>query len=110
MRSVHLDESRAYWPAVRPRLQKAEFFAGTLRRTLVGGLVLGIRTAPQRLSVDPRSGVVRRQPVYTEIFQRAFKRAVQAAGIAKPVTPHTPRHCFATRLLQSGADIWAIQE
>jgi len=49
-----------------------------------------------RLSVDPRSGKVRRHHVSEQIVQRAVKTALRKAGLRKNGTCHSFRHSFAT--------------
>ena len=62
------------------------------------------------LSVDPRSGVVRRHHVDDKVLQLAMRQAVVRAGITKPATVHTLRHSFATHLLISGVNIREVQQ
>lgn len=49
------------------------------------------------------------KPISPGSVRKAVRKAVNACGISKKVTPHVLRHSFATHLLETGTDIRVIQ-
>lgn len=50
------------------------------------------------------------KPISRQFFFKQIKKYALEAGIETPISPHTLRHCFATHLLENGAQLRAVQE
>jgi site-specific recombinase XerD len=77
-----LETLRAYWRWMKPQTY---LFPGTIKRI--------------------RADV----PITPNIVWLACRQAAQAAGIDKPIHPHTLRHSCASHLLEAGTDLRTIQ-
>ena len=50
------------------------------------------------------------EPLSRQYFFKQIKKYALLAGIMENISPHTIRHCFATHLLENGADLRMVQE
>lgn len=50
------------------------------------------------------------KPLSRQYFYLQVKKYAKLAGIKENISPHTLRHCFATHMLDNGADLRAVQE
>jgi integrase/recombinase XerD len=66
--------------------------------------LLGARRDSPLLFVNPRGRALSRQSLWQIVL-----RAARRAGVRQRVSPHTLRHCFASHLLEGGADLRAVQ-
>ena len=49
-------------------------------------------------------------PLSRQYFFMQIKKYAKMAGIEEDISPHTLRHCFATHMLENGAELRALQE
>jgi len=49
------------------------------------------------------------RPICTNAVRQVLRKVIRETGLAKKVTMHTLRHCFATHLLEAGTDIRILQ-
>lgn len=99
--------------SARNVLRVREGKGGHDRYTLLGAPLLAALRAYWKKRRPPGSllfpGLDPTRPITRDVVQRSVKAAAKAAGLRKHVTPHTLRHCFATHMIESGADLRTVQ-
>ena len=68
-----------------------------------------LRRKPSVWLFPSRYGGSSDRPITPKGIYHACKEAARRAALQKVVYPHTLRHCFATHLLEAGADLRTIQ-
>lgn len=99
LRVVGKGDKERLVPVGGPAREAVLTYRDGLRPRLVAG------RAEAALFVNARGGALSRMGLW-----KILRRTATRAGLADRVTPHVLRHCFATHLLQGGADLRAVQE
>jgi integrase/recombinase XerD len=85
-------------PFGQPARQKIDCYVTTVRPLIL------------RAAISPFLFVARAgKPMTRQGFWKILKKYARAAGILKPITPHSLRHSFASHLLEGGADLRSVQ-
>jgi site-specific recombinase XerD len=71
--------------------------------------VRGLRQRPELWLFPGNRWHTGKRPITSKVIWAACREAATRAGLGDEIHPHTLRHCFATHLLESGADLRTIQ-
>jgi integrase/recombinase XerD len=71
--------------------------------------VRGLRQRPELWLFPGNRWHTGNRPITSKVIWEACREAATRAGLGDEIHPHTLRHCFATHLLESGADLRTIQ-
>ena len=71
--------------------------------------VRGLRKKPEVWLFPGNRWHTGNKPITTKVIWAACRQAATRAELGDEIHPHTLRHCFATHLLESGADLRTIQ-
>lgn len=69
----------------------------------------GLKRKPKLWLFVSRQCPAHERPISDKVLWHACRLAARRAGLDKKIHPHTLRHCFATHLLEAGADLRTIQ-
>jgi integrase/recombinase XerD len=91
-------------PVGRPALAAVEAYR-VRGRPALAARARGASAGGGALLLNARGARLSRQSAF-----HVLRAAAETAGVARDVSPHTLRHCFATHLLAGGADVRVVQE
>jgi integrase/recombinase XerD len=73
------------------------------------GYFHGLRKKPELWLFPGNRWHTGKMPITSKVIWHACRQAATCAGLGDDIHPHTLRHCFATHLLELGADLRTIQ-